>query len=229
MTKKFTLKLTACLLAVVLLASCASWNSTQKGAAIGTGSGAAAGALIGHWTGNAGLGAAIGAAVGGGAGAIIGNQMDKQAKEIEETVPGAQVETVNEGQAIEVTFDGMSDGIVFPTNGSTLNELSKQNLNKMIPIFQEFPDTYIAISGHTDDTGEASYNMTLSEKRAKSVSSYLISQGLNKDRVHVTWYGEDKPKVANDSAANRAKNRRVEMLIVPNEHMVEDAKSQAGE
>src|SRR5512133_3658019 len=71
-------------------------NKTQKGAGIGVAAGALVGGLIGHSAGNAALGAVIGAAVGGGTGAVIGNKMDKQARQISEAVPGAEVERVGE-------------------------------------------------------------------------------------------------------------------------------------
>ncbi len=227
--KTITIKFAAIIMVVAVLASCASMNSTQKGGAIGAGTGAALGAIIGHLAGDAAVGAAIGTAVGGGAGLIIGNQMDKQAKMIEETVPGAEVKTINEGQAIEVTFDGMSDGITFPTNSSELSSTSKTNLSKMVSVFNEFPDTYLKVSGHTDDKGAEEYNMTLSEKRATSVSSYLVSQGVSSSKIATEWYGETKPRVANDTDTNRSKNRRVEILIVPNEKMIKDAQVEAGE
>ncbi len=227
--KTITIKLLALVTAIIVFASCATMNSTQKGAAIGAGSGAALGAIIGHFAGDAAVGAAIGTAVGGGAGAIIGKQMDKQAKMIEETVPGAEVTTINEGQAIEVTFDGMGDGITFPTNSAELSATSKANLSKMIEVFNEFPDTYLNVSGHTDDKGADEYNMKLSERRANSVSSYLIAQGIASSKITTEWFGETKPRVTNDSDENRAKNRRVQILIVPNEKMIKDAQVKAGE
>lgn len=227
--KTITIKLLALVTAIIVFASCATMNSTQKGAAIGAGSGAALGAIIGHFAGDAAVGAAIGTAVGGGAGAIIGKQMDKQAKMIEQTVPGAEVTTINEGQAIEVTFDGMGDGITFPTNSAELSATSKANLSKMIAVFNEFPDTYLNVSGHTDDKGADEYNMKLSERRANSVSSYLIAQGIASSKITTEWFGETKPRVTNDSDENRAKNRRVQILIVPNEKMIKDAQVKAGE
>lgn len=227
--KAITIRIAALTLVLATLASCASMNNTQKGGVIGAGAGAALGAVVGHLAGDAALGAAIGTAVGGGAGAIIGDQMDKQAKKIEETVPGAEVKTINEGQAIEVTFDGNSDGITFPTNSSTLSSSSQANLSKMISVFQEFPDTYLRVSGHTDDKGADAYNLTLSEKRANAVSSFLVSKGIASSKITTEWYGETKPRVANDTDENRAKNRRVQILIVPNEKMINDAQKQAGE
>ncbi len=229
--KSLTLKLSSILVAVGILASCANLNNTQKGTGIGAGAGAAAGALIGHFLGdgNAAMGAAIGAAVGGGTGAIIGKQMDKQAQAIEQTVAGAEVEKINDGQALEVTFSDSKDGITFATNSSTLSANSKVNLEKLAGIFQEFPDTYLEVCGHTDDTGAATYNQTLSEKRAKSVADYLIAQGVSSSRIEVQGFGEDKPRVPNSSDINRSKNRRVEVFIVPSEKMINDAKGEAGE
>ena len=99
--------LTAMLLSVTLIfSSCGSWNNTQKGAAIGVGGGAAVGAGVGAIAGNTALGTIIGAAVGGTAGALIGKKMDKQKKEFEATLPEeATVETINNGEALKVTFD----------------------------------------------------------------------------------------------------------------------------
>jgi uncharacterized membrane protein len=90
----------------MLLASCETiqnTNSTTKGAVIGTTAGAGIGALIGNKAGNTAVGAIAGAVIGGAAGTLIGKKMDKQAKEIENTVAGAQVEQVGEG--ILVKFD----------------------------------------------------------------------------------------------------------------------------
>ncbi|MFV0506420.1 MAG: OmpA family protein [Bacteroidales bacterium] len=226
--KNLVIKYTSILLAFVVLASCASINSTQKGAGIGAGGGAAIGGIIGAIAGDekgALLGAAIGAAVGGTTGAIIGKQMDKQAQAIESTIPGAEVEKINNGEALEVTFDGNQDGITFPTNKYELDAASKENLAKLSDIFQEFPDTYLRVKGYTDDVGKEDYNMTLSKNRAESVSKYLLTQGIDPIRIETQWFGETLPKVANDSPGNRAKNRRVEVLIVPSQKMVNKAQN----
>src|SRR5574344_959685 len=100
----------------VILSGCSTWSNTAKGTAIGVGGGAAVGAGVGKIAGNTALGSIIGAAVGGTAGALIGKKMDKQKKELEASVPDATVETVNNGEAIKVTFDS---GILFATNSST--------------------------------------------------------------------------------------------------------------
>lgn len=195
-------------------------NKTQKGAVIGAAGGAAIGGLLG---GNI-KGALIGAVIGGVAGGIIGNQMDKQAQKIEEELPGAEVERVGEG--IHVIFDEKS-GVNFGFNSAALTPEAKENLDKIAEVFVEFPDTDLALEGHTDDVGQEAYNMTLSEKRAKSVSSYLKTKGVGANRMSVTGFGETAPRFDNTSKDGQAKNRRVEIGISANEQMIEDAKAKS--
>ncbi|MDO6432574.1 OmpA family protein [Flavitalea sp. BT771] len=203
----------------VLLTNCKSANNTQKGTAIGAAAGAGAGALIGGGGKSSVWGALIGAAVGGGAGYVIGHHMDKQAKEIKQAVPDAQVERVGEG--INMTFNS---GLLFQINSSALSEAAKTNLEKVAGVFVKYPETNILIEGHTDDTGTPEYNMELSKKRAYSVSDYLQSKGVSSSRMNVKWYGESQPKVPNTTDANRTMNRRVEVAITANEQMKQEAK-----
>jgi outer membrane protein OmpA-like peptidoglycan-associated protein len=203
----------------VLLTNCKSANNTQKGTAIGAAAGAGAGALIGGGGKSSVWGALIGAAVGGGAGYVIGHHMDKQAKEIKQAVPDAQVERVGEG--INMTFNS---GLLFQINSSALSEAAKTNLEKVAGVFVKYPETNILIEGHTDDTGSPEYNMELSKKRAYSVSDYLQAKGVASNRMNVKWYGESQPKVPNTTDANRTMNRRVEVAITANEQMKQEAK-----
>lgn len=218
------------LLMALTLVNCKSIqnaNNKQKGGAIGATGGAILGAIIGNnvGSGNAALGAVIGGVVGGGAGVLIGNKMDKQAQQIEEEVPGAQVERVDQG--IVVTFEDGS-GVYFATNKYNINEPSQTTLKKLISIFKENPDTKILVVGHTDSSGDAAYNMTLSKNRANSVSSFLKQNGINASRLITKWFGEEQPIADNSTEAGRSKNRRVNIVILPNEDMIEDAKQQAG-
>jgi outer membrane protein OmpA-like peptidoglycan-associated protein len=204
-------------------------NNKQKGAAIGTTAGALLGAIIGNNVGsgkNSKLGALIGGVVGGGAGVLIGKKMDDQAKKIETEIPGAKVERLDSG--IMVTFDENS-GVYFDTNKSDINAKSKATLNKLAGVFAEFLDTNILVVGHTDSAGEDGYNMTLSQKRALSVTGYLVDKGLQRSRFTTQWFGETEPKYDNTTAEGRTKNRRVNVAIVPNEKMVEQAKQEAGQ
>ncbi len=195
-------------------------NKTQRGAGIGVAGGALVGGLIG---GNIG-GALIGAAIGGAAGGLIGNHMDKQADMIEEAVPGAEVKRVGEG--IQIVFDDKS-GVNFALNSADLTSVAKQNLDAITEVFIEFPDTNLMIEGHTDDTGSAEYNMTLSKKRAQSVANYFKSKGISSSRFSVEGFGETAPRFKNDSEANRVKNRRVEIGVAANDKMIQNAKAQS--
>lgn len=203
-------------------------NNKQKGGAIGVAGGAILGAIIGNNIGKGGngeIGAVIGGVLGGTAGVLIGNKMDKQAKKIEEEVPGATVERVDDG--IVVTFDENS-GVYFNTNKSDINSKSQATLNKLAGVFADFPDTNILVVGHTDSVGKEGYNMTLSKQRAYSVTNYLKDKGLAAARFTTHWFGETQPKFDNNSADGRSKNRRVNVAIVPNEKMKEEAKRNAG-
>ncbi|GAA4940002.1 OmpA family protein [Algibacter agarivorans] len=204
-------------------------NNKQKGGVIGATGGAILGAIIGNNVGKGGngeLGAVIGGVIGGGAGVLIGNKMDKQAQKIEEEIPGAQVERVDNG--IVVTFDE-SSGVYFATNKYNINEASQTTLNKLIGVFKEFPDTNILVVGHTDSVGADDYNMTLSKNRAYAVTNYLTQSGVSAGRLTTNWFGETQPLHDNATAEGRAKNRRVNVAILPNEKMIQDAKTQAGQ
>lgn len=221
----------AILFASALLFSCEATknaNNKQKGAVIGSTGGAVIGGVIGNNTGdgNTALGAIIGGVVGGAAGAIIGDRMDKQVKEIEEEIPGAEVERVGEG--INVTFDEKS-GVYFDTEKYNINAKSQATLNKLADIFKEYPDSNILVEGHTDNTGSESYNLTLSKNRAQAVTNYLVNNGLSSGRFETKWYGESQPKYDNSTTEGRAKNRRVELAIVANEELKEEARRKAAE
>ncbi len=203
-------------LAAVLITGCKTMNKQQKGTLIGAGGGAAIGAAVSKgsiW------GILAGAAIGGTAGNLIGKKMDKQAKELQQAVPTAQVERVSEG--INVTFES---GLMFNINSAEISDTYKNDLTSAAEVFNKYPETNIVIEGHTDDTGSDEYNMTLSEKRANAVKDFFISKGISANRLTTKWYGETQPKYPNDSEANRQKNRRVELAVVANDKMKQEAK-----
>lgn len=202
-------------------------NNTQKGGIIGAAGGAVIGAIIGNNIGKGGngeLGAVIGGVVGGAAGILIGRKMDKQAQKIEQEVPGAEVERIDE--AIVVTFDeNKGGGIYFDTNMYTINTTSKQTLNKLAGVFKEYSDTKLLVVGHTDSSGDNAYNMTLSKNRAYAVNNYFKNiNGIRSSRLNVNWFGENKPMANNGSTSGRAKNRRVNIVIVAGDKMIQEAK-----
>lgn len=203
-------------------------NNTQKGAGIGAAGGAVLGAILGNNLGKGGngaVGAVLGGVVGGVAGGVIGNKMDKQARQIDEAIPGAEVERVGEG--IKLVLN--ENAVRFDTSKSTLTAAAKANLDKLIPVFQEYAETNITIFGYTDSTGPADFNLKLSGERAASVRNYLISKGLNTGRFTVTGMGIADPIASNETTSGRAENRRVEFAITANEKMLQEAQQEAGQ
>ena len=135
--------------------------------------------------------------------------------------PETAVETINNGEALKVTFDS---GILFATNSSTLSDASRSALRKLAVSLNENPDTDIKIVGYTDNTGKVDYNQTLSEKRAKSVYDYMmVDQGVSGRRMEYEGKGVHDPVASNNTPEGRALNRRVEILILANEKMIQDA------
>ncbi len=200
----------------ILFTACKTANKQQKGTVIGAAGGAAVGAIL---TKGSVWGILAGAAIGGTAGNLIGKKMDKQAKELKQAVPNAQVERIGEG--INMTFES---GLMFKINSAEISDAYKSDLTSAAEVFNKYPETNILIEGHTDDTGSDELNMSLSEKRAKAVSDFLVSKGVSQSRLTTKWYGETQPKYPNDSEANRQKNRRVELAVYANDQMKQDAK-----
>lgn len=222
---KVKFSLFALVAGAIMLSSCNAYknaNKSERGAAIGVGGGAVAGGIIGKIAGNTALGSIIGAAVGGGAGYVIGKKMDKQAEDIKTQIPDAKVQRVEEGIVVE-----FSSKVLFGFDQASLTSASENTLNNLITILNKYPDTNLEIQGHTDNTGAASYNMTLSIKRATSVSDYLKANGINSSRLTVKGFGLTAPKYDNNTEDGRAQNRRVEFLITANDQMKTDAATEA--
>jgi len=209
----------------LLLTSCEAVqnsNHQQRGTAVGVASGAVIGGILGNNVGkgkNAALGAVLGGIIGGVAGNVIGNKMDKQAKEIKETLPGAEVERVGDG--IKIT---MNESIVnFAFDSSNLTSTAQANLDKLAKVLADNPDTNINIYGHTDSKGTDAYNLSLSQRRADAVKAYLSGKGIASNRMITKGEGEAMPVASNDTEEGRAKNRRVEFAITANEKMIKEA------
>ncbi|MCH9660354.1 MAG: OmpA family protein [Bacteroidetes bacterium] len=203
-------------------------NNKQKGGVIGAAGGAVLGAILGNNVGKGGngeVGAVIGGVVGGAAGVLIGAKMDKNAQKIEEEIPGAQVERVDDG--IVITFDENS-GVNFATAKYNINESSQATLDKLSAVMIEYPDTDVLVVGHTDSVGSDANNMLLSQRRAQAVTGYFVDvKNLSSGRFTTNWYGEQTPVASNDTAEGRAQNRRVNIVLVPNDKMKEDAEREA--
>ncbi len=219
MNKKTILAMT---LAVATTFSSCGLNNAVKGGGIGAATGALLGAGIGKIAGNTGLGAAIGGVVGGTAGTLIGVKMDKQKKELEESIKNAKIESINNGQAIKVTFDS---GLLFTTGSATLSSASRDALQAFSESSNKNALTQIKIVGHTDNTGSDRVNQPLSVNRAKSVYNYLAKLGIATDRMAFSGLGSTEPVATNDTVEGRKANRRVEVYILPTEAMVKAAEN----
>ena len=208
------IQITALALGSLLLVGCASTGNpdtakTRSGAAIGAGIGAVIGLLS---KGDKFDNAAIGAAIGGLGGAAIGNYQDQQERKLRAQLANSGVEVQRVGNNITLDMPG---GVTFATNSADINANFYSVLDQVAATLGEFNQTVIEVAGHTDSTGSRAYNMTLSERRAGSVVSYLSSRGIARERMIAVGAGPDHPVDTNETAEGRAQNRRVEITIVP--------------
>jgi outer membrane protein OmpA-like peptidoglycan-associated protein len=112
-------------------------------------------------------------------------------------------------------------GIQFENGKATIKKSSYKILNDIAKIFIDNANYLVEVQGHTDNVGKYEYNVDLSERRAQSVRTYLIEQGVPAERLTAHGYGPDKPIEDNKTKAGRAKNRRVEFNITFEEVKVE--------
>ena len=203
-----------CTLVAFTLGGCASMSETQKGTAKGAAIGAGAGAVVGAIAGK-GKGAAIGAAVGAGVGAIAGNVWSKrqqeQKRQMEEATAGTGVE-VTQTADNRLKLDIPSD-ISFEVGRADISPNFRTILNTFATGVASNPNANVTIIGHTDSTGSDAVNNPLSLSRAISVRDYLSTRGVASTRVNVEGRGSREPVGANDTIANKAKNRRVEIFV----------------
>ncbi len=208
------IQITALALGSLLLVGCASTGNpdtakTRSGAAIGAGIGAVIGLLS---KGDKFDNAAIGAAIGGLGGAAIGNYQDQQERKLRAQLANSGVEVQRVGNNITLDMPG---GVTFATNSADINANFYSVLDQVAATLGEFNQTVIEVAGHTDSTGSRAYNMTLSERRAGSVVSYLSGRGIARERMIAVGAGPDHPVDTNDTSEGRAQNRRVEITLVP--------------
>lgn len=104
--------------------------------------------------------------------------------------------------------------VLFDTNSAVILESSFSELNELVGYLKRNIDKKIDISGHTDNVGSDAANQKLSDARAKSVMSYLVTNGIEESRMTAIGFGEEKPVDSNDTFEGRQKNRRVEFIIV---------------
>ena len=188
-------------------------GNTQTGAVVGAGLGALLGAATGSTSEQRLENAALGALIGGGVGAAVGNDLDRQEAELRQSL-GANVGIVNNGNQLIVT---MPQDILFAVDSAALTGSLQADLAAVAGSLNRYPNTRVNVIGHTDNTGEAAYNQTLSQQRAQAVASVLVGAGVSPGRINAIGRGEDQPVASNLTPAGRQQNRRVEIIITPNQ------------
>ncbi|MDR0734474.1 MAG: OmpA family protein [Elusimicrobiota bacterium] len=207
--------LVSLLSAAVALTACTSPGAkTAIGAGAGAVVGAVGGAIIAHNTGGkSSTGAIVGGLAGATAGGVIGNYYDKQAKEL-----AAIADVIKTENGIEIKLKG---DILFESGKYNLSVEAQQLLKNLSRVMKKYPANIIVVQGHTDSTGSAATNKTLSVNRAKAVYDYIIANGVNpKGNSAYEGFGATKPVADNGSAAGRAANRRVELKISTNKDLI---------
>jgi len=188
-------------------------SNTRTGAIAGAG----AGALLGYLTNtnrseqgrrNALIGAGVGALAGAGIGAYMDRQQEQLRRDLAGT--GADIERQGENLLIRMPAD-----VTFAVNSADLRPDFFGPLDRMAQTIQQYPQTTVDIIGHADSTGNPTYNQGLSERRASSVASYLISRGVQRERMLVLGRGDTQPIASNATVEGRAQNRRVEVMLRP--------------
>lgn len=214
-------KLAIAAAAATLLAACSTdpYTGEQKvsNTAIGAGTGAllgtAAGLVVGKTTSASTRSSKlIGAGVGALAGGSVGLYMDNQEAKLRRRLERTGVSVTRAGDSIVLN---MPSNITFDTDQAELKPEFRPVLKSVALVLQEFNQTTVDVSGHTDSDGSDSYNQDLSERRATHVANFLVRNGNDSRRFQVMGEGEAQPIASNSTPEGKAENRRVEIRIVP--------------
>jgi len=182
-------------------------------------SGAIAGGVLGGFLGatsddeDRARNAALGTAAGAMAGGMIGSILDQQAEDLRSSLENDGIIVENTGEFLRVTMPG---GLLFASDNATVQPSVQSDLRAVARNLIEYPDSTVAVTGHTDATGSDGYNQTLSERRAEAVTAVLVLQGVAPGRVRAIGRGETQPVASNSTPEGRQLNRRVEVIIRPN-------------
>jgi len=185
-------------------------KNRNEGAVIGAVSGAVLGTILSN---DKSDGAIIGAVVGGAIGAGIGYNLDQQEAELRRDLSDNRVRITNTGDRLIVT---LPEDILFAVDSTTVKFSLRRDLAVLADSMQSYRNSTVRIVGHTDSDGDAAYNQGLSERRAYAVGDILLDNGVAFNRIQVFGRGENQPVASNLTAAGKALNRRVDIVILPN-------------
>ena len=214
----FMRKVSAVVLATLLVAACQSTDpndpnaKAKQGAGAGAVAGAIVGAIVGNQSGNSRTGAVIGAAVGAAVGGAVGHDMDKQQRELQQ-IPNVEVTRPSQN---EIDVQLPSD-VLFDLNSADLRPEAQNALRDLAANFSRYPNERIDVEGFTDATGTELYNLDLSQRRADAVRNYLVDHGVLAQNIFSRGWGAQHPKATNDTPEGRQANRRVEIHIQGNQ------------
>ncbi|WP_323010358.1 OmpA family protein [Paracoccus sp. (in: a-proteobacteria)] len=181
-------------------------SRTQQGAVAG----AVVGGLLG--AGESRTRAVQGAIVGAAAGAVGGSILDQQQRALQQSLNNPSIQIVNHGTHLSVV---MPESTLFATSSAAVGSQGQNDLYTIARNLNQYPNSRIQVVGHTDSTGSVAYNQDLSERRARSVAGILTAGGVSQARITTVGRAATQPVASNDTAAGRAQNRRVEILITP--------------
>lgn len=193
------------------VAGCVDPQNPQSRVAPAALTGAAAGAALGAATGGHRDRVLVGAAIGGLAGTMVGFELDRQAEELRRQL-GANVDVRNTGNEIVLT---LPQDILFAVDSAVVRPDLQRDLQIIARNLVNNPNSQILVIGHTDNTGSVAHNQALSERRAGSVAAVLRNGGVPAHRITPIGRGLTQPVADNSTAAGRAQNRRVEIIIQP--------------
>lgn len=213
---KRTVMTVSLLSGILLLGACMQQDDPNRRAKSGAAIGAVLGAVVGHQV-DHGSGKWVGAAVGALAGAGVGNYMDNQQRAFEDELAA---ERRNNQLEIERMRDdtlklSLDSEISFDFDRAEIKPAFEPSLNRLASVLVKYNRTVVHVVGHTDSTGSASYNQSLSERRAQSVVRHLEMQGVPPQRLRAEGRGESEPRDTNATEAGRQLNRRVEIYVKP--------------
>ena len=131
----------------------------------------------------------------------------QQADELQRQIATLQARQTDRGLVVTL------GDVLFASGRADLKDGADRNLNKLVSFLNKYPDRSVRIEGYTDSVGTEDFNLGLSQRRADSVRSYLVNQGIGSERLTTSGRGEADPVAGNDSASGRQQNRRVEVVI----------------
>lgn len=138
--------------------------------------------------------------------------MDVQEAKLREKMAGTGVSVTRNGDQIILN---MPDNVTFDTGSSSLKPAGANTLVGVAMVLKEYDKTAVNVVGHTDSTGSRETNMRLSQQRADSVASSLITQGVSASRIRTAGVGPDQPVASNSTEQGKAQNRRVTITLSP--------------